>query len=90
MIDIKVLRQDPEAFKSQLLRRGDPSLADAVDRVVALDQERRRLLTEVEQRKAERNRASQEVARRKKAGEAADELLATLKEASDRIKALEA
>ena len=90
MIDIKRLRQDPEAFRAQLLRRGDPSLDAAVNRVLDLDQQRRKGLTEVEQLKAERNSASQEVARLKQAGESADDLLPTLKTASDRIKALDA
>jgi len=89
VIDIKRIRQDPEAFRAQLLRRGDAALGAAVDRILELDYSHRRLLTEVEQLKAGRNSASQEVARRKQAGEPADDLLATLKTASDRIKALD-
>ena len=89
MIDIKRVRQDTEAFRAQLLRRGDATLGAAVDRILELDHNRRQLLTEVERLKAERNSASQEVARRKKAGEPAEDLLATLKTASDRIKVLD-
>ncbi len=89
MIDIKRIRQDPEGFRVELLRRGDASLGAAVDRILELDLHRRQLLTEVERLKAERNSASQEVARRKKASESAEDLLATLKTASDRIKALD-
>ena len=89
VIDLKCIRQDPEAFRAQLLRRGDAALGAAVDRILELDLHRRQLLTEVERLKAERNSASQEVARRKKAGEPAEDLLATLKIASDRIKVLD-
>ena len=89
MINIKQLRQDPAHFKAQVLRRGDPSLGDTVDKILTLDQQRRRLLAEVEQLKADRNIASQEVARLKKGGAPADDLLATLKTASDRIKVLD-
>jgi seryl-tRNA synthetase len=89
VIDIKRIRQDPEGFRVELLRRGDASLGAAVDRILELDLHRRQLLTEVERLKAERNSASQEVARRKKASESAEDLLATLKTASDRIKALD-
>ena len=89
MIDIKQLRQDPAHFKAQLLRRGDPSVGDTLDHILHLDQQRRRLLAEVEQLKADRNSASQEVARLKKAGAPADDLLSTLKTASDRIKVLD-
>lgn len=89
MIDIKRVRHDPEAFRAQLLRRGDPSLGTAVDQILEMDHDRRQLLTEVERLKAERNSASQEVARRKRTGEPAEDLLGTLKAASDRIKVLD-
>jgi seryl-tRNA synthetase len=90
VIDIKRVRRDPEVFRQELLRRGDPALGTALDRVLDLDRQRREGLAEVERRKAERNSASQEVARRKKAGESAEELFASLKAASDRIKELDA
>jgi seryl-tRNA synthetase len=89
VIDIKRIRQDPEVFRAQLLRRGDATLGTTVDRILELDHNRRQLLTEVERLKAERNSASQEVARRKQAGEPAENLLKTLKTASDRIKVLD-
>lgn len=90
MIDLKHLRQDPAGFRSALLRRADPSLAAAVDRLLDLDRARRELLTETEARKAERNAASQEVARRKRAGTPADDLLETLKRSGEAVKALDA
>ncbi len=59
MIDIKLLREQPDLVKAGFVRRGeDPALVDAV---LALDERRRTLLTEVEQLKATRNAASKEV-----------------------------
>ncbi|HEU4570177.1 MAG TPA: serine--tRNA ligase [Gemmatimonadales bacterium] len=90
MIDIKRLRQDPDGVRAALARRGDPSLDQAVDALLALDRRRRELLTAAEALKAERNAMSDEVARKKKAKEPADELLATLKASGERVKALDA
>src|SRR5690606_35491687 len=79
-----------EALRAGMHRRGKlESLAPQLDRVEALDVERRRLIGEVEQRKASRNAASQEVARRKRAREAADELSAETRTLGAEIAALE-
>ena len=51
-----------------------------------LDKERRQLITENEQRKAQRNRASDEIARLKKEKQNADTLLAEMKQVSEKIK----
>jgi seryl-tRNA synthetase len=90
MIDIKRLRQEPDAVRAALGRRLDSSLDAAVSDLLALDAERRALLTRVETLKAQRNSASDEVARRKKAGQPADELLAALKSSSEEVKSLDA
>lgn len=90
MIDVKRLRHDPDGSRAALARRLDPSVDQAVDRVLELDVRRRELLTRVEVLKAERNAASDEVARRKKAREPADDLLGQLKASGDTVKALDA
>ena len=48
MLDIRRIRAEPEAVTAALLRRGDPSVADAVERVVELDAEHRATLAEQE------------------------------------------
>ena len=90
MIDLRRVRQDPDAARAALERRRDPALGPALDRILELDRERRVLVTRTEQLKAERNAATEEVARRKRSGEPADELLAGLKASSDAVKALDA
>ena len=89
MIDIRVIREAPDAVRAALARRG-PGFADRVEAAERLDQRRRALLGEAEQLKARRNVESGEVARRKKAGETADVQRDELKALSDRIKTLDA
>src|SRR5690606_16553646 len=67
-------------------RRGEEA---PIDEVLALDERRRALVTEVEQLTARRNQGSEEVARAKRAGQDASEIIAAVREASDRIKALD-
>lgn len=89
MIDLKRLRQDPDRARASLERRRDPSLGAALDLLLALDRERRELLTRTEQLKAERNAATEEFARRKRAAEPADELQERLRTSADAVKALD-
>jgi seryl-tRNA synthetase len=86
MLDIREIREDRAGIEGRLRTR-DPSID--LGGIVSLDEERRRLIAEVEELKAERNRGSQEVGRRKQVGEGADDLLSRLSEIADRISALD-
>ncbi len=66
MLDIKTIRDDPELIKRVLLQR---LMELDVDRIIALDRERRNLLQEAEELKYKRNQASGEIGRLKKSGE---------------------
>ncbi len=90
MIDLKRLRQDPDAGRAGLARRRDPSLPAQVDLVLELDRRHRERLARFEECRAERKAASEEVARRKKNKAPADDLLARLKASGEDEKALEA
>jgi seryl-tRNA synthetase len=57
MLDIRLIRSEPEAVKAALARRGDVA-ADAIDNVLELDQRWRGVTTELEELRAEQNRAS--------------------------------
>jgi seryl-tRNA synthetase len=57
VLDIHLIRRDPDAFRAALARRGDDSVAN-LDRVLELDQRWRGLRTELEELQAEQNRAS--------------------------------
>ena len=67
MLDIKRIRENPDAVKEGLARRGAaPSL---LDDVLTLDQKRRGILSEVETLKNKRNTVSKEIGAAKKRGE---------------------
>ena len=63
MLDIRLIRSDPDAVRAALARRGDVA-ADAIERVLELDERWRGLTTELEELRAEQNRASKGRARR--------------------------
>jgi seryl-tRNA synthetase len=88
VIDLRRLRESPDEVRSALMRRS-PDLGANVDRLLELDTQRRRILTDSERLKADRNKQSEEVARLKKAGSNADSLLSTLKQLSDLIKRMD-
>jgi seryl-tRNA synthetase len=58
MLDIKLIREDPEPFRTALARR---DLADRVDQLLAADERRRDLTQRVEALRAEQNRASKAI-----------------------------
>src|SRR5688572_5620067 len=60
MLDIKLIREHAEAVKGRLATRGagDESRIDAL---LALDEQRRKVLSEVEVLKAHRNKVSKEI-----------------------------
>ncbi len=90
MHDPRVIRDQPEWLRDGLRRRGQfDELSGAVDRLEELDAERRRLIYEVEERKAARNASTQEVGRRKRAGEPADDLIANGRAIGDEIATME-
>jgi seryl-tRNA synthetase len=66
MLDQKLIRSDPDGVRAALERRG--AAAD-VDRFLALDGDRLRLLQEVETARAERNAAAKGIAEAKARGE---------------------
>ncbi|MDO8187402.1 serine--tRNA ligase [Conexibacter sp. JD483] len=57
MLDLRLIRREPDAVRAGLARRGDVA-ADAIDRLLALDERWRALTTELEQIQAEQNRLS--------------------------------
>jgi len=72
MLDLKLIRSDPERVKAALARRG---AAAEVDELLALDVRRRELLPEIEGAQAERKKLSKQIGERKKSGDDAEELM---------------
>ncbi len=61
MIDIKFLRENPEAVKENIKKKFQDHKLPLVDEVIALDRENRQIKQEVEGLRAERNRLSKEI-----------------------------
>src|SRR5512140_1206833 len=91
MHDIKMVREQAEALRDGMRRRGMlGQLEPVIARLEQLDRERRQAIQAVEAKKAARNAASQEVGRRKKAGEDAAELQAQARALGEDIGRIEA
>ncbi|MCK5439077.1 MAG: serine--tRNA ligase, partial [Gemmatimonadetes bacterium] len=88
MLDLRLLRTDPDQLRSGIAKRGE---AADIDRLVALDAEHRRALSESEKLKAERNARSKEVAKLLAAEEQGDaeSLKSEMRQVSARIKELD-
>ena len=89
MNDLKTLRAQPELLRAALENRQMPDALQYVDALIALDEQRRANLVEVETLKRQRNESSQEVARRKRNQENADELIAQTREIGEQISQLD-
>ena len=86
MLDMKVIRDNPEAVERALADRGG---AELIRPLIAQDGERRRLVRESEELKALRNKASDAIGQAKRRGEDASAEQARMREVGERIKALE-
>ncbi|HJO34975.1 MAG: serine--tRNA ligase [Pseudomonadota bacterium] len=86
MIDPRLLRQDPEAVAAALARRG---YVLPVDRLRALDSERRDLQVAAEALRAERNNRSKAIGQAKAQGEDIAPLLAAVSDLGERLAAAE-
>jgi seryl-tRNA synthetase len=60
MLDIKLIREQPDLVRQRLATRGNGD-ETRIDELLALDEQRRKFLAEVESLKAQRNRASKEI-----------------------------
>ncbi len=87
MLDLALIRAEPERVRCSLLARGHDD--GPLDGLLRADERRRALLAEVESLRAERNRASEQIAALRRAGDPADELVARMREVAGRIKKLE-
>src|ERR1700734_2069825 len=86
MLDIRWIRENPEAFDRALMRRGFKPLADSI---LAHDKEWRAAQTRAEQLQAERNRLAKEIGAPKAKGEDATALLRQVAESKEKEAVLE-
>ena len=85
MLDLRLIREDPERVKAAIATTYTEA---PIDEILALDERRRALLTEVESLKAELNQGSKEVGRTRDAAQR-ETLIARMRELGDRIGGLD-
>ncbi|NPV43711.1 MAG: serine--tRNA ligase [Firmicutes bacterium] len=83
MLDIKLVRNNPELIREAVKKRGEEI---DLDGFLKLDEKRRELLYEVEQLKSQRNTVSQEIGRLKQQGLDAEDKVLLMREVSQKIK----
>jgi seryl-tRNA synthetase len=86
MLDIKWIRENPEAFDAAMQNRNQQFRAA---KLIKLDEEKRRILTKMQELQSERNAIIGQVAIVKKGGGNADELMEKSKKINSQIKDLE-
>ena len=86
MLDIRLIKENPEYVKARLLTRNKDYSAD-IDRLLELDVERRALIADTEAKKAEQNKISKMIPQMKKEGKDVAPIFAEMKTLSDTVKA---
>src|SRR5258705_4260050 len=89
MLDIKLVRDNPQFVRDRLATRGQGEEARIAE-IVVLDEQRCDLIIEADNLKAERNKVSKEIGALKAAGKDAATPMAAMKEVGNRIAALDA
>ena len=87
MLDLKFVRANPQLVIDALAKRGGKI---SLDGFLSLEEERRSILSKVEEMKARRNSASKEVGKKKQAGEDATAIMAEMRALGEEIEQLDA
>ena len=88
MLDIKYIRENPEEVIARLLTKGKDARAD-IEAILALDGERRTLITETETIKAEQNKVNKLIPQYKKEGKDVAPIFAEMKAMSNKTKEID-
>ena len=86
MLDIKFIRENPDLVKQGIKNKNEK---DRVDEILALDEKRRKIISEAEELKAKKNQVSAKIPQMKKAGEDTTKIFADMKTVSDSISELD-
>ncbi|KPU62635.1 seryl-tRNA synthetase [Thermococcus sp. EP1] len=89
MLDIKLIRENPDIVKGDLIKRGELEKLQWIDEILELDKKWRENLKEINALRRERNRLAIEIGKRKKAGEGIEDLLTRSNEIAKRIEEIE-
>ena len=89
MLDIKVIRENPDRVK-QAMKNRNGDYDEIIDRVLACDEKRRELNSKADALKAKQNRASKQIPQIKKQGGDVSAILAEMNEMKAEIKGMDA
>lgn len=84
MLDIKVIRENPELVKKSVASRGK-NLDEKIDQILEIDTKRRKLTASVDSMKSEQNATSKKIPELKKSGQDISEIMKNMKALSDKI-----
>lgn len=85
MVDIKLIRENPNYVKSCIKKR-EMDLDYVIDDILATDRAYRDLLNEIEQKKAKQNLVSKKIPQLRKLGESTEEIMREMKRLASEIK----
>lgn len=85
MLDIRLIRENPDEIKAKLATR-NANFDSYVDEILEIDAERRKISTEADVLKAEQNKVSKQIPVMKKNGEDTTEIMQEMKAISEKIK----
>ena len=86
MLDIKLIRENPEKI-NELLKRRNPELS--IDEIIEIDAQRRKIQAQADELRAKRKNESQKIGLMKKNGENTDTIQEEVRKLGDEIKTLE-
>ncbi len=89
MLDIRLIRENPELVKENLKKRNDPELIKRLEELVKKDERYRTVLKELEELRHKRNKVTAEVAELKKNKKPADKQIKEMRIVGDEIADLE-
>jgi len=90
MLDIKLVRENPELVRRNLEKRGDHEKLKLLDDLIALDREWRQFLTKVNELRHQRRIVTEEIAKLKKEGKDTAQRMKEAKSIPEEIAKLEA
>lgn len=89
MIDIKLIRENPERVKENIKKRFQEEKIPLIDKVKKKDEEWRKLKFEVDKLRHERNKISKEISEAKKSGKSTAQLMKRAKSIPEEIQKIE-
>ena len=89
MLDIKLIRENPELVKNNLEKRGNPETTQMLEDLIAVDKEWRFNLTKLNELRHQRKQVTIEIAKLKKAGKEADSEVERAEDIDEKITRIE-